>query len=115
MPATNPAESMSTPTFFPLDMQRNLSPRALLSRMGSQATRLGARSWHSTPMTNSELRPGPPPAATWGNILVERNTRLFIAPWTANLAGVAIIVLVWGVNMLGDGLREHYDPRLAGR
>ncbi|MEA2767313.1 MAG: peptide/nickel transport system permease protein [Acetobacteraceae bacterium] len=57
----------------------------------------------------------PPPAATWGNILAEGNTRLFIAPWIANLAGVAIIVLVWGVNMLGNGLREHYDPRLVGR
>ncbi|HEY0181815.1 MAG TPA: ABC transporter permease [Rhodopila sp.] len=56
----------------------------------------------------------PPPAATWGNILAEGNTRLFIAPWIANMAGVAIIVLVWGVNMLGNGLREHYDPRLAG-
>lgn len=55
----------------------------------------------------------PPPAATWGNILAEGNTRLFIAPWIANLAGLAIIVLVWGVNMLGNGLREHLDPRLT--
>ena len=57
----------------------------------------------------------PPPAATWGNILAEGNTRLFIAPWIANLAGLSIIVLVWGINMLGNGLREHYDPQLAGR
>jgi peptide/nickel transport system permease protein len=57
----------------------------------------------------------PPPAATWGNILAEGNTRLFIAPWIANLAGCAIIVLVWGVNLLGNGLREHFDPRLAGQ
>ena len=57
----------------------------------------------------------PPPAATWGNILAEGSTRLFIAPWIANLAGLAIIALVWGVNMLGNGLREHYDPRMAGQ
>jgi peptide/nickel transport system permease protein len=57
----------------------------------------------------------PPPAATWGNILAEGNTRLFIAPWIANLAGLSIIALVWGVNMLGNGLREHYDPKLVGR
>ena len=57
----------------------------------------------------------PPPAATWGNILAEGNTRLFVAPWIANLAGLSIIVLVWGVNMLGNGLREQFDPRLAGR
>jgi peptide/nickel transport system permease protein len=57
----------------------------------------------------------PPPAATWGNILAEGSTRLFIAPWIANLAGLAIIALVWGVNMLGNGLREHYDPRMVGQ
>jgi len=57
----------------------------------------------------------PPPAATWGNILAEGNTRLFIAPWIANFAGLSIIALVWGVNMLGNGLREHYDPKLASR
>jgi len=57
----------------------------------------------------------PPPAATWGNILAEGNTRLFIAPWIANFAGLSIILLVWGVNMLGNGLREHYDPRMVSR
>ena len=57
----------------------------------------------------------PPPAATWGNILAEGSTRRFIAPWIANLAGLAIIALVWGVNMLGNGLREHYDPRMVGQ
>ena len=57
----------------------------------------------------------PPPAATWGNILAEGNTRLFIAPWIANCAGLSIIALVWGVNMLGNGLREHYDPKMIGR
>lgn len=57
----------------------------------------------------------PPPAATWGNILSEGGTRLFMAPWIANLAGLSIIMLVWGVNMLGNGLREHFDPKSAGR
>jgi peptide/nickel transport system permease protein len=57
----------------------------------------------------------PQPAATWGNILAEGNTRLFIAPWIANFAGLSIIALVWGVNMLGNGLREHYDPKMVGR
>jgi peptide/nickel transport system permease protein len=57
----------------------------------------------------------PPPAATWGNILSEGGTRLFLAPWIANLAGLSIITLVWGVNMLGNGLGEHYDPKTVGR
>jgi len=33
----------------------------------------------------------------------------------ANFAGLSIIALVWGVNMLGNGLREHYDPKMVGR
>ncbi len=57
----------------------------------------------------------PPSAASWGNILAEGGTRLFIAPWIANLAGLSIIVLLWGANMLGNGLCEHYDHKMAER
>lgn len=57
----------------------------------------------------------PLPAATWGNIPSEGGSRSFLAPWIANSAGLAIIILVWGVNMLGNGLREYYDPQSAGR
>jgi len=53
----------------------------------------------------------PAPAATWGNMLAEGRDRMWIAPWIANLSGMAIIILVWGVNMLGNGLREHLDPK----
>lgn len=53
----------------------------------------------------------PPPAATWGNILAEGRDRMWVAPWIANCAGLAIITVVWGVNMLGNGLREHLDPK----
>ena len=54
------------------------------------------------------------PAATWGNILAEGGTRLFLAPWIANLAALSIIILVWGIIMRGHGLREHYDPNRLG-
>ena len=53
----------------------------------------------------------PAPTATWGNILAEGSSRLFVAPWIADLAGVAIILLVSGINMFGNGLRELVDPR----
>ncbi|GAA5236010.1 ABC transporter permease [Verticiella sediminum] len=52
----------------------------------------------------------PPPTATWGNILAEGRDRLLVAPWIANLAGCAIILLVLGINLLGNGLREALDP-----
>jgi peptide/nickel transport system permease protein len=48
----------------------------------------------------------PPPAATLGNILAEGRDRIFSASWIANSAGIAVIILVWGVNMLGAGFRE---------
>ncbi|MBM6581190.1 ABC transporter permease [Microvirga sp. BT689] len=54
----------------------------------------------------------PPPAATWGNILAEGRDRLFVAPWIANAAGLAIILLVLSVNLFGNGLRERFDPRM---
>lgn len=57
----------------------------------------------------------PPPTATWGNILAEGRERLWVAPWIANLAGCAIILLVLGINLLGNGLREAVDPKRAGR
>ena len=53
----------------------------------------------------------PPPTPTWGNMLAEGRNRLWVAPWIANYSGIAIILVVWGINMLGDGLREHLDPR----
>jgi peptide/nickel transport system permease protein len=57
----------------------------------------------------------PPPTATWGNILAEGRERLWVAPWIANLAGCAIIALVLGINLLGNGLREQLDPKRVGR
>ena len=57
----------------------------------------------------------PPPTPTWGNILAEGRERLFGAPWIANTAGLAIILVVFGINMLGNGLREHLDPKAQSR
>lgn len=57
----------------------------------------------------------PPPTPSWGNVLAEGRDRLFVAPWVANSAGVAIILMVWGINTLGNGLRERLDPKAAGR
>lgn len=57
----------------------------------------------------------PPPTATWGAMLAEGRDRLWIAPWISNLSGLAIVIVVWGINMLGNGLREQLDPKSQGR
>ena len=56
-----------------------------------------------------------PPFVTWGGMLsVEAAPYFRQAPWTAIVPGIAITVLVYGVNMLGDTVRDVTDPRLRG-
>ncbi|MDP3136567.1 MAG: ABC transporter permease [Burkholderiaceae bacterium] len=54
-----------------------------------------------------------PPQPSWGRMLSEAQTLLFEAPRLAVFPGVAIAVAVLGLNLLGDGLRDLMDPRLA--
>ena len=53
-----------------------------------------------------------PPAPSWGKMLAEAQTLLFLAPQLAILPGLAIVLAVLGLNLLGDGLRDLLDPRL---
>ena len=54
-----------------------------------------------------------PPQPSWGRMLAEAQTLLFQAPLLAVFPGVAIAIAVLGLNLLGDGLRDIMDPRLA--
>ena len=54
-----------------------------------------------------------PPQPSWGRMLSEAQTLLFQAPLLAVVPGVAIAIAVLGLNLLGDGLRDLLDPRLA--
>jgi peptide/nickel transport system permease protein len=54
-----------------------------------------------------------PPQPSWGRMLSEAQTLLFQAPLLAVFPGVAIALAVLGLNLLGDGLRDIFDPRLA--
>ncbi len=54
-----------------------------------------------------------PPQPSWGRMLAEAQTLLFQAPLLAVFPGVAIALAVLGLNLLGDGLRDLMDPRLA--
>jgi peptide/nickel transport system permease protein len=57
----------------------------------------------------------PPPTPSWGRMLQESQELLFTAPRLAVYPGVAIALAVLGFNLLGDGLRDRYDPRLEDR
>ena len=54
-----------------------------------------------------------PPQASWGRMLNEAQAQMFQAPWLAVYPGVAIALAVLGLNLMGDGLRDLLDPRLA--
>lgn len=53
-----------------------------------------------------------PPDPSWGNMLSSARKVMMFAPWTAVYPGLAIVLLVLGFNLLGDGLRDVLDPRL---
>ena len=53
-----------------------------------------------------------PPMPSWGRMLAEAQTMISFAPHMAIFPGLAIVVTVLGLNLLGDGLRDVLDPRL---
>jgi peptide/nickel transport system permease protein len=53
-----------------------------------------------------------PPTPSWGRMLADAQTLVSLAPHLALVPGVAIILTVLGLNLLGDGLRDYLDPRL---
>ncbi|WP_375001519.1 ABC transporter permease [Aeromicrobium sp. CTD01-1L150] len=53
----------------------------------------------------------PPPTPSWGRMLSEASRQLEIAPWMALFPGLALSVSVLAFNLLGDALRDFFDPR----
>ena len=51
------------------------------------------------------------PTLSWGALLADGQTFLVTAPWVAVFPGLALLLAVLGVNLLGDGLRDLLDPR----
>ena len=57
----------------------------------------------------------PPPEPSWGGMLAgQGRTYMLQAPWMALWPGLALSIVVYGVNMLGDAVRDLFDPRLRG-
>jgi peptide/nickel transport system permease protein len=53
-----------------------------------------------------------PPTPEWGAMLSNARSYLIVAPHVATIPGVAIMIVVIGFNLFGDGLRDTLDPRL---
>ncbi|HET7724598.1 MAG TPA: ABC transporter permease [Propionibacteriaceae bacterium] len=56
----------------------------------------------------------PPPAPSLGSMIYEARTLMYVAPSTMIAPGVVVVLLVVGLNLLGDGLRDALDPRNRG-
>lgn len=55
-----------------------------------------------------------PPTPSWGAMVADGRDLLRVAPWVSFAPGIAIGAAVLGFNLVGDALREAYDPRLRG-
>lgn len=53
-----------------------------------------------------------PPTAEWGTMLADARPFIESSPWLVTFPGLCILVVVLGFNLLGDGLRDAFDPRL---
>lgn len=56
-----------------------------------------------------------PPIPSWGRMLADAQTMVALAPHVALIPGLTIVLMVLGLNLLGDGLRDALDPRLKAR
>ena len=56
-----------------------------------------------------------PPMPSWGRMLFDAQTRMIVAPYLALFPGIAIVLTVLGLNLLGDGLCRHARPEAEAR
>lgn len=56
-----------------------------------------------------------PPTPDWGLMIAEGRGFITMAPWISGFPGVALAILLIGLTLLGDGLRDAFDPRSEGR
>ena len=53
-----------------------------------------------------------PPTPEWGTLIAENRDLMLSAPWTVTFPGLAILLAVLSINLMGDGLRDALDPKL---
>ena len=56
-----------------------------------------------------------PPVPSWGRMLAESQTMISFAPHLALFPGFAILLTVLGLNLMGDGLRDLFDPKIRSQ
>ena len=101
-------------TSVPRIMLRHLLPNALPPLI-VQATYIGASAVLIEAALSFLGAGTPPEIPSWGNIMAEARPYFQLKPWMVLLPGMFLAVTVLAINLVGDGLRDMLDPRLARR
>lgn len=101
-------------TRFPLVLTRHILPNAMAPLLVQ-----GSYIFASAVLVEAVLSfigaGTPPDIPSWGNIIAEGRAVFQIAPHIVLFPGIALAITVLAVNLIGDGLRDAFDPRFVGK
>ena len=106
--------AISVGTRLPLILVRHILPNSIPPLI-VQATYIGASAMLTEAILSFLGAGTPAEIPSWGNIMAEGRTFFPIAPRIVLLPGIALALTILAVNVLGDGLRDRLDPKLAKR
>jgi peptide/nickel transport system permease protein len=112
--ATGGGGSVYIGTRLPLILTRHILPNCIPPLI-VQATYVCASAMLTEAILSFLGAGTPPTIPSWGNMVAEGRLLFQIAPWNLLWPGVALAVTILSVNILGDGLRDRLDPKLAKR
>jgi len=92
-------------------MLRHILPNVLAPIIVQAALRVSQAIIAESGLSFLGLGP-PPPIPTWGSMISEGRRFITIAWWVSTFPGLALVITIVGLNLLGDGLRDVLDPRL---
>lgn len=110
---THAAQSIGAPTWHIL--RRHIVPNVVPVVIVLFTTRIGAVILTEAGLSFLGLGV-PPPAPTWGSMLSGTGrTYMYLGPWLALAPGLSLTIVVYAINVYGDGLRDLLDPRMRGQ
>ena len=109
-PYVEAAISVGTPVL--LIMQRHILPNTVAALI-VQATYICGSAMLTEAILGFLGAGIPPEIPSWGNIMSEGRTFFQLTPWIIFFPGIALAITVLSVNIVGDGLRDTLDPRIA--
>jgi len=104
--------AIASGTRLPLILSRHILPNTIAPLI-VQATYVCASAMLTEAILGFLGAGIPPEIPSWGNIMSDGRTYFQISPWIIFFPGVALALTVLAVNIVGDGLRDTLDPRIA--